>query len=844
MSRKLILGFIILSSKAWSANHTTYYPTGTNPVLPNSYGRSYHWLPNKNILDENGEGKFTIFDSLINIKVEKHFAYNDLSTDYIDNVERSPNHNALYKTKLNQIKSTLTADVQSEINTKKQKSLGKLSTATSYDYLGNINEIVSTTYNADELPENEYHYARFQPYLGGNGYTKRFLLNYKDYNLAGKPAEVELLEHNPGGSNSHVYSTKSSFNTLGHLTQLQFKQGASATNFTNLADYSYHLPSGKLTQVDAHMPSFSLATTYTYDSRERLTKIDNSMFEENLYYDNNFPSTGIGTNVANYNGNINGVYTHHKGCAGLDPLTYQYHYDAANRLSRAFSDAKMIPSGADFGSQVFSYLRNGSMQSFTTEELNPGFMSTALRTNYFHYFTGTNKLEKISPTAGGNVTAPFTTNNRSFTYDKNGNLASDALRDNNFLYDRANLPYRVYKGNTTYAFGYNTADARIFKGNDNQAYYYLAGSVYDMKNDEWEHYPGGLAVHKNGNLNLIIKDHLTNTRAVVDVNDGCSGPAYQAQYDFYPYSKILRKLENPRSRFQSTDHETDIETGYNNRNARWYDDESFNFLQTDPLSDKFPSWNPYHYVARNPIILTDPTGMSWYLSNDKHEYKWFEGSDEQEGYTYERTGDITLTYQDGKGNSMSATLMPDGSICSNMECTLGKTVDFYGMTISTKGATGEFSERAHETLDAAGYVDPSFICDGLNGIIYSLEGQKTYAGICFGAAFIPYAGDAGKIFKSTIKQAAEGGVKYSDELVNAAQQLYPNKAGKIELHHPIPQYLGGARNQNLVPLDAAYHQVITNEFRILHGYGLARPSSERLQEIIKEVYSKYPLPGK
>lgn len=32
---------------------------------------------------------------------------------------------------------------------------------------------------------------------------------------------------------------------------------------------------------------------------------------------------------------------------------------------------------------------------------------------------------------------------------------------------------------------------------------------------------------------------------------------------------------------------------------------------------------------------------------------------------------------------------------------------------------------------------------------------------------------------------AKGGVQHSDDLVKATQKLYPNKAGKIELHHPI-----------------------------------------------------------
>ncbi len=306
-----------------------------------------------------------------------------------------------------------------------------------------------------------------------------------------------------------------------------------------------------------------------------------------------------------------------------------------------------------------------SMQSFTTEELNAGFMSTALRTNYFHYFSGTNKLEKISPTAGGNVTAPFTTNNRSFTYDKNGNVMTDNLRDQTMSYDRANLPYKSVKANgSTQSYGYNTADARIFKGNDALAHYYLAGSVYDMKNDEWEHYPGGLAVHKNNSLNLIIKDHLTNTRAIVmDGTDKCAGSmGYQAQYDYYPYGKVLRKTENPRSRFQSTDHETDEETGYNNRNARWYDDESFSFLQIDPMQTTYPSWSPYHYVARNPISLLDPTGMNWYqsTSGDNNQYIWYDGDGEREGYK-NLGSSSTIEGKRGDYKMYSILLNPDGT---------------------------------------------------------------------------------------------------------------------------------------------------------------------------------------
>lgn len=98
------------------------------------------------------------------------------------------------------------------------------------------------------------------------------------------------------------------------------------------------------------------------------------------------------------------------------------------------------------------------------------------------------------------------------------------------------------------------------------------------------------------------------------------------------------------------------------------------------------------------------------------------------------------------------------------------------------------------------------------------------------------------LVKGCEAKAAKGGLQYSDDLVKAAQKLYPNKAGLTELHHITPKYLGGAANGPLVPLNGSYHQVITNEFRALWPYGKGVPSATELQNIMKQVYSKYPLP--
>lgn len=81
-----------------------------------------------------------------------------------------------------------------------------------------------------------------------------------------------------------------------------------------------------------------------------------------------------------------------------------------------------------------------------------------------------------------------------------------------------------------------------------------------------------------------------------------------------------------------------------------------------------------------------------------------------------------------------------------------------------------------------------------------------------------------------------------DNLVKDAQKLYPDKAGRIELHHIEPQYLGGAKDGLRVPIDASYHQVITNEFRTIQPYGLGPVNVTQRIDIMNQVYKKYPLP--
>lgn len=97
-------------------------------------------------------------------------------------------------------------------------------------------------------------------------------------------------------------------------------------------------------------------------------------------------------------------------------------------------------------------------------------------------------------------------------------------------------------------------------------------------------------------------------------------------------------------------------------------------------------------------------------------------------------------------------------------------------------------------------------------------------------------------FMTSKRLIEESEENYYDQQVETAKKLFPQKANRIELHHITPKYLGGDPNGPLVPLDAAYHQLITNEFRSLWPYGMPLPSPLQLREIMLKVYLKYPLP--
>ncbi|WP_276374120.1 DUF6443 domain-containing protein [Chryseolinea sp. H1M3-3] len=145
----------------------------------------------------------------------------------------------------------------------------------------------------------------------------------------------------------------------------------------------------------------------------------------------------------------------------------------------------------------------------------------------------------------------------------------------------------------------------------------------------------------------------------------------------------------------------------------------------------------------------------------------------------------------------------------------------------------------HGTLDGIGLV-PGIgeFADAFNAYLYYRRGDKLNAGLS-AAAMVPFAGWGATSIKLTSKIIQKSS-KF-DGLLKEAAAAYPNKAGKVEFHHIEPKYLGGPKNGSLIPINASYHQQITNAFREAWSYGSRHPNAAELNRIMKDVYNQFPL---
>jgi RHS repeat-associated protein len=274
-------------------------------------------------------------------------------------------------------------------------------------------------------------------------------------------------------------------------------------------------------------------------------------------------------------------------------------------------------------------------------------------------------------------------------------------------------------------------------------------------------------------------DALGSVRAVTDATG-----AVVRRHDYYPFGEEYAAPPVSADRPRFTGKERDLETGLDYFAARYYGSRIGRFTTVDPVFSAVARpqrWNRYAYALNNPLRFIDPSGLD---AEDATEWNpgFTSGFDESfddwiDGYYEERAR------RDAESSHTSAKLR----------------------------------------VVAVGYP----IALVARSVLTRVLGRFGF-GIATG---IPIALQWSKALQNPRLAA----------LTVQARRLYPNLAGRFQDHHIWPKYLGGPANGPTWRIDAAYHQLITNEFRNAWPYGGVPPSTAEAQRIMREIYSKYPL---
>jgi len=393
----------------------------------------------------------------------------------------------------------------------------------------------------------------------------------------------------------------------------------------------------------------------------------------------------------------------------------------------------------------------------------------------------------------------------TFGYDARNRLSS--CNGVTYTYDAENLRTKVTSGsaNTTWVMNPAGAPAQplVRTKSDGTVTRYIWGL--------------GLLYEEDGASGQTKTYHYDRRGSTVALSDG-DGLTVTDRWAYGPYGERLSHSGTSDTPFQFNGFfgvQTDA-NGLLYMNARYYHVELRRFISADPLGFA-ASANFYWFADADPFSLADPFGHGAADSSGSSGWTRLWGGVRAAGGILEAGAGITL----GVATSWTGI----GAVA-------GGAVALHGADQAVAGFRQLWTGQATD----------SFTSSGLQAAGLS----RTQANLV--DAGISIVGTAGtSVTTASIRSAEIAAAKtaggYSDDLLRAAQKEFPGKAGKIELHHIEPKYLGGDPKGALAPLDAAYHQQITNEFRRLAPYGEAPLSPAEVQRIMQEVYKKYPLPG-
>ena len=421
-------------------------------------------------------------------------------------------------------------------------------------------------------------------------------------------------------------------------------------------------------------------TTYYYDDRDRLIRIDSPKGVINYAYDDNGNRTSVtaaGTATSYAYDALNRLINVSEG----DSIETRYFYDALGRLVsqaspsgletlyRYNTDGRLIMQDIVDQNDVIiasiDYVRssagrlmrvndfNGDTVTFSYDQL--GRLLTEKRNGeipdnriYQYDLVG----NRVQETVNGVVTGYVYDNNdqltaagtKTFSHDSNGNLLkiTDGAYNETFNYDDFNRLIGYQSDGQDYGFAYDDSGNRVFLSTPAGNTHYLVDpggrgglakvlATFDDNDNIKQRYVQGLgplSLYEGDQRLEYHSDAQRNVRLLTDETGKVTD-----SYTYAAYGPLVDKLgsnDNPLL-FAGQRYDDGLRRYY--MRARYYDQETGRFINRDPMSSHFSSravWHPYAYALNNPVSNWDPSGL-WTLpelsvtncvSNTLNAIKW------------------------------------------------------------------------------------------------------------------------------------------------------------------------------------------------------------------------------
>ena len=477
-------------------------------------------------------------------------------------------------------------------------------------------------------------------------------------NFAGQVVQAKQLKNinNPTGIVNNLailVSTRYEYDDMGRLTKV--KQTNPFQPEITVAKYEYN-SLGQLVDKKLHSTDgtdYLQSVDFRYNIRGQLTSInniargddggltnddDNDVFGMELFYDKEDGDNGL-ANTANFTGMISGVKWSAKTPATPTPdeKSFIYTYDKLNRLTASAYKARQNGSiffDKDIGgfNETLSYDDNGNITGLQRNAVLGGTVTAIDDLTYTYKSSDIdNQLDNITETISG-ITPEYgyrniTGSSSAYTYDDNGNLATDPKKGTTISYNELNKPTLIYISATKkIEFRYDATGTRVSKyvtnGYSTKYIEYIGG--YVIENDILSYYNmaegrvrnDGNAYSFNLKMEYFITDHQGNTRISFEDDGTKTNTAIVTQENsYYAFGMQMaggytptnpnKKLYNAGSEWQD---DIDGVMDYYSTFFREYDPMIGRFNSVDPMAEITDDITTYAYANNNPVMMNDPLG--------------------------------------------------------------------------------------------------------------------------------------------------------------------------------------------------------------------------------------------